>query len=122
MADTNADKPTMTAAAPNVELSSSHTSSPALPPTDTPPADEKREDMKQHNNEVNADDGVLSVHSGLDLVNVQLDQAKEKKLLTKLDFYFVPIIMFAYLTCFLDRGNIGLSLPFSPGVNEQQYA
>lgn len=44
-----------------------------------------------------------------DLVNVQLDRAKEKKLLAKLDLHFVPIIMFAYLTFFLDRGNIGIS-------------
>jgi hypothetical protein len=25
----------------------------------------------------------------------------------------VPIIMFAYLTCFLDRGNIGMTISFS---------
>lgn len=39
--------------------------------------------------------------------DVQLDPAKEKKLLTKLDLAFVPIIMFTYLSCFLDRSNIG---------------
>lgn len=53
----------------------------------------------------------LSVQSVSDLVNVQLDPAKEKKLLATLDLHFVPIIMFAYLTCFLDRGNIGTSSP-----------
>lgn len=53
----------------------------------------------------------LSVQSVSDLVNVQLDRAKEKKLLVALDLHFVPIIMFAYLTCFLDRGNIGTSSP-----------
>jgi hypothetical protein len=40
--------------------------------------------------------------------NVELDAIKEKKLLAKLDLMFVPIIMFAYLTCFLDRSNIGM--------------
>lgn len=39
--------------------------------------------------------------------DIQLDPAKEKKLLAKLDLAFVPIIMFAYLSCFLDRSNIG---------------
>jgi phosphoribosylaminoimidazole carboxylase (NCAIR synthetase) len=55
----------------------------------------------------------LSVQSVSDLVNVQLDRAKEKKLLATLDLHFVPIIMFAYLTCFLDRGNIGMTISFS---------
>lgn len=56
----------------------------------------------------------LSVQSASDLVNVQLDRAKEQKLLATLDLHFVPIIMFAYLTCFLDRGNIGtFPFPFS---------
>ncbi|OLN97852.1 putative transporter C1683.12-like protein 5 [Colletotrichum chlorophyti] len=36
-----------------------------------------------------------------------LDPGAEKKLLHKLDLYFVPIIMVVYLTCFLDRSNIG---------------
>lgn len=44
--------------------------------------------------------------------HVELDPAKEKKLLAKLDIMFVPIIMFAYLTCFLDRSNIGMFLLF----------
>lgn len=39
--------------------------------------------------------------------DIQLDPVKEKKLLAKLDLAFVPIIMFAYLSCFLDRSNIG---------------
>lgn len=33
--------------------------------------------------------------------------ASEKKLLAKLDAVFVPIIMVTYLSCFLDRSNIG---------------
>lgn len=46
-----------------------------------------------------------------DLAAVRLDPAKETKLLAKLDLAFVPVIMFAYLTCFLDRSNIGWSSP-----------
>ncbi|GAM42759.1 nicotinic acid plasma membrane transporter [Talaromyces pinophilus] len=68
----------------------------------------------------------LSVQSVSDLVNVQLDRAKEKKLLATLDLHFVPIIMFAYLTCFLDRGNIGnvkvAGMPEDIGASNAQYS
>ncbi|KAH8744305.1 major facilitator superfamily domain-containing protein [Diaporthe sp. PMI_573] len=36
-----------------------------------------------------------------------IDPKEERKLLTKLDLFFVPIIMLVYLSCFLDRSNIG---------------
>lgn len=36
----------------------------------------------------------------------QIDPAKEKILLAKLDIFFTPIIMLVYLSCFLDRTNI----------------
>lgn len=36
-----------------------------------------------------------------------IDPAEERKLLVKLDLFFVPIIMVVYLSCFLDRSNIG---------------
>ena len=39
--------------------------------------------------------------------DVVLDPKKERKLLAKLDAAFVPIIMLTYLSCFLDRSNIG---------------
>lgn len=39
--------------------------------------------------------------------DVVLDPKKEQKLLAKLDGAFVPIIMLTYLSCFLDRSNIG---------------
>lgn len=42
-----------------------------------------------------------------DVDDVVLDPKKERKLLLKLDFAFIPIIMFTYLSCFLDRTNIG---------------
>jgi hypothetical protein len=38
-----------------------------------------------------------------------IDPAKEKKLLAKLDLFFIPVIMLVYLSCFLDRTNIGQS-------------
>ena len=38
-----------------------------------------------------------------------IDPAKEKKLLAKLDLFFIPVIMLVYLSCFLDRTNIGPS-------------
>ena len=41
------------------------------------------------------------------ILDVQLDRAKEIKLLAKLDLAFMPVIMLVYLTCFLDRSNIG---------------
>ena len=37
-----------------------------------------------------------------------VDPVKEVKLLAKLDLAFTPIIMLVYLSCFLDRSNIGL--------------
>lgn len=40
-------------------------------------------------------------------VIVTIDPAEERKLLAKLDLFFVPIIMLVYLSCFLDRSNIG---------------
>ncbi len=42
----------------------------------------------------------------------QIDRAKEIKLLAKLDLAFIPVIMLVYLSCFLDRSNIGLSFTF----------
>lgn len=36
-----------------------------------------------------------------------IDPAEEAKLLMKLDVFFVPVIMVVYLSCFLDRSNIG---------------
>ena len=37
-----------------------------------------------------------------------IDSAKEVKLLTKLDLGLIWIIMLLYLSCFLDRSNIGM--------------
>lgn len=51
-----------------------------------------------------------------DVDNVVLDPKKERKLLIKLDVAFIPIIMLTYLSCFLDRTNIGW---FCPWLNAQ---
>lgn len=37
----------------------------------------------------------------------ELDHAAEKKLVSKIDRVIVPLVMVAYLLCFLDRTNIG---------------
>lgn len=42
-----------------------------------------------------------------DLSTETIDPVDERKLLAKLDIAFVPIIMVVYLSCFLDRSNIG---------------
>lgn len=39
--------------------------------------------------------------------DVTIDPKEEVKLLAKLDLFLVPIIMLVYLSCFLDRSNIG---------------
>jgi hypothetical protein len=53
---------------------------------------------------------------GGNIENVVLDPKKEAKLLLKLDLAFVPIIMLTYLSCFLDRTNIG-----TPPPSPRQY-
>lgn len=47
-------------------------------------------------------------HAGDDSLGLEtIDPAKEKALLAKLDLAFTPVIMLVYLSCFLDRSNIG---------------
>ncbi|OOF96823.1 hypothetical protein ASPCADRAFT_145626 [Aspergillus carbonarius ITEM 5010] len=61
-----------------------------------------------------------------DIDDVGLDPAKEKKLLMKLDMAFVPIIMLTYLSCFLDRSNIGnvkvAGMPADIGASDSEYS
>jgi hypothetical protein len=47
-------------------------------------------------------------NSSGEMLDVDLDPEMERKLLVKLDLAFVPIIMLTYLSCFLDRSNIGM--------------
>jgi len=55
-----------------------------------------------------------------------IDHAAETKLLAKLDLALVPIIMLVYLSCFLDRSNIGnvktAGMPKDIGASTQQFA
>jgi hypothetical protein len=51
--------------------------------------------------------GVLTTEDSKGEVDLHVDRAKEIKLLAKLDLAFTPIIMLVYLSCFLDRSNIG---------------
>ncbi|KAI8264242.1 putative transporter [Colletotrichum sp. SAR11_239] len=55
-----------------------------------------------------------------------IDPAAEQKLLLKLDAFFVPIIMLVYLTCFLDRTNIGnvkvAGMPEDIGASTQEFS
>ncbi|KAJ5222179.1 uncharacterized protein N7469_011066 [Penicillium citrinum] len=59
-------------------------------------------------------------------LDVVLDPRKEKKLLAKLDLAFVPIIMLTYLTCFLDRSNIGnvkvAHMPEDIGASSSEFS
>lgn len=58
--------------------------------------------------------------------DLTLDPAAEKKLLLKLDAFFVPIIMLVYLSCFLDRTNIGnvkvAGMPQDIHASSQQFS
>ncbi|KAM3512004.1 hypothetical protein MY11210_004330 [Beauveria gryllotalpidicola] len=55
-----------------------------------------------------------------------IDARSERKLLLKLDLYFVPIIMLVYLTCFLDRSNIGnvkvAGMPQDIGASPKEFS
>ncbi|KAJ6107092.1 hypothetical protein N7523_008415 [Penicillium sp. IBT 18751x] len=58
--------------------------------------------------------------------DVVLDPEMEKRLLVKLDLAFVPIIMLTYLSCFLDRSNIGnvkvAGMPEDINASEGQFS
>lgn len=48
-----------------------------------------------------------SIAAHASAVETTIDPAEERRLLAKLDLFFVPVIMLVYLSCFLDRSNIG---------------
>lgn len=56
------------------------------------------------------DSEVVDENSAGESMEMVLDPQEEKKLLLKLDLALVPIIMLTYLSCFLDRSNIGTLL------------
>lgn len=39
----------------------------------------------------------------------EIDRAKEAKVVKKLDLFITPILFIVYLSCFIDRANIGQS-------------
>ncbi|KAM4064583.1 major facilitator superfamily protein [Hirsutella rhossiliensis] len=58
--------------------------------------------------------------------NTALDPREERRLLLKLDAFFVPIMMLLYLSCFLDRANIGnvrvAGMPEAIGATPHQFS
>lgn len=61
-----------------------------------------------------------------DAADLYIDPAAERKLLLKLDAFFVPVIMLVYLSCFLDRTNIGnvkiAGMPQDIGATTQEFS
>lgn len=58
--------------------------------------------------------------------DVTIDPKEETKLLARLDLFLMPIIMLVYLSCFLDRSNIGnlrvAGMPEDIGANTQEFS
>ncbi|KAL6866847.1 MFS general substrate transporter [Trichoderma novae-zelandiae] len=82
-----------------------------------PGLDEKRPSSR-HDSSPDIDESASSIPL--------IDPHAEKRLLLKLDMYFVPIIMLVYLTCFLDRSNIGnvkvAGMPDDIGASAKQFS
>ena len=55
-------------------------------------------------------DGISNVQSNEagQTVNYHVDPAKEAKVVRKLDLFITPILFIVYLSCFIDRSNIGM--------------
>lgn len=54
------------------------------------------------------DDGDAKPAAGLDASNLpNYDDAETKRVLRKVDYRLVPMLMLLYLICFVDKGNIG---------------
>ncbi|KPI35992.1 putative transporter [Cyphellophora attinorum] len=64
--------------------------------------------------------------TGDGMTELYIDPVKEKILLAKLDLFFTPVIMLVYLSCFLDRTNIGnvkvAGMPEDIGASAQQFS
>ncbi|KAJ0323948.1 hypothetical protein COL5a_008064 [Colletotrichum fioriniae] len=58
--------------------------------------------------------------------DIQSDRAKEAKVVRKLDLYITPVLFIVYLSCFIDRANIGnvkvAGMPEEIGATNQQYS
>ncbi|KAL4786832.1 MFS general substrate transporter [Aspergillus varians] len=55
-----------------------------------------------------------------------IDIAKEKKVLAKLDIFLTPVLFIVYLSCFIDRSNIGnvkvAGMPEAIGASDAQFS
>lgn len=47
-------------------------------------------------------------HAGEVVQVPQLDPAREAKVVAKLDLFLTPVVFIVYLSCFIDRANIGM--------------
>lgn len=55
----------------------------------------------------------LKLHDTVDREEAWIiDRHDERRLLLKLDLFIMPLIMLVYLSCFLDRSNIGACVQF----------
>ncbi|KAI3536528.1 major facilitator superfamily transporter [Colletotrichum filicis] len=58
--------------------------------------------------------------------NFHIDRAKEAKVVRKLDLFITPVLFIVYLSCFIDRANIGnvkvAGMPEEIGATNQQYS
>ncbi|CAK7230065.1 hypothetical protein SBRCBS47491_007460 [Sporothrix bragantina] len=60
------------------------------------------------NNDDRDGDGDVKPATGLDATNLpNYDDAEAKRVLRKVDYRLVPMLMLLYLICFVDKGNIG---------------
>ena len=65
-------------------------------------------DEKKYDEEASASPNAASVKDDSPSAQVEIDPAKEKALLRKIDAHVVPFIVLLYLFSFLDRGVLGL--------------
>lgn len=81
------------------------------------------EKPKHHASSSDAEDVAIAAPS--EIVRA-IDPTEETKLLAKLDIFFVPVIMLVYLSCFLDRANIGnvkvAGMPEDIGATTQEIS
>lgn len=70
---------------------------------DTHIADERLEELDVKDMKVTANDRQTDLY--------EIDPQAEKKLLRKIDLHVVPILWLLFLLAFLDRTNIGTSIP-----------
>lgn len=61
----------------------------------------------KHDTDIELDEGDSGPSETLEVNHDEIDHEAEKKLLRKVDRHVIPMIMLAYLLCFLDRINIG---------------